>query len=156
MLKSISWTEYFTAISIFLSFYYLSVGYLYYKIEILSLFGIKILQPGTVEPITVTELQQVLKTERHEDYLPKDKPGPDLSPVVQSFTDEVSAFMQESAGKRTINEELLFSLQQIAAKYPVLKNADCKPDIYRHIITEANNYLPGILIPGDIDKIWVS
>lgn len=153
MFNSITWGQYFTTVALLLIFYYAVIGFGYYRWEILSLIGIKKVEDSTVAIQTVANLKKSFVTESHEDYLPKPALETDISPLVQLFTDEVQAYLQE-ADNKIQKDELLNSLQLIASKYPALKDADCRNELMQLVLNEANTQYPNLLQPNDLNRLW--
>lgn len=155
MLHSISWKEYFTVIIIIGFLYYFIIGYLYFKWEILGLFGIKLIQSENKQPIDVTEFRATLKKENTDDYLPKSLSAVDTTPIIQAFTTEVQAYFQAIAGQHKVKEEVLFALKQIAGKYPVLKTSYAREALEEYICTESKKYLSELLELESVKNIWL-
>lgn len=153
MLNSISWGQYITAVIILVILYYLYVGFRYFRWEILGLAGIKKVNDDTIAIPAMPIHKSSLQTENPENYLPKPALEIDISPLVQSFTDEAKAYLQEAAGNIQ-KEDILSSLQVIAAKYPVLKDADCKDEVIEHVQKEVDKQYPNLLQPGDLNQLW--
>jgi hypothetical protein len=153
MLKSISWGDYAAMVIISLAVYYAFIGFRYFRWEILSLIGINKVEDNRVAIPIMTDKQEPLKKEHPEDYLPKPALEIDISPVIQSFTDEVQAYIQE-AKPNVPRPELLFSLQLIASKYSVLKNADCSEELLQMVFTEADIKYPDLIRLDDLNFMW--
>lgn len=153
MFNSISWAQYITAIALLLFIYYLYVGFTYFRWEILSLIGINKVEDNRVAIPVIPDRQEPLKKEIPEDYFPKPALEIDISPVIQSFTDEVQAYLYE-AKPQVKKPELLFSLQLIASKYSVLKNADCREELLQMVFTEADAKYPGLIGLDDLNLLW--
>lgn len=154
MLSSISWNQYITSIGILLLFYYCFVGFKYFRWEILSLAGITKADDNTIAFPAVAGFQQHLKTENHEDYLPKQDLETDISPLVQSFIDEVQAFVT-SANSNIPKPEMLYLLQVIASKYPVLKTADCKDELTVFVFNTIQQRFLEMVEQNEVAQIWV-
>lgn len=58
------------------------------------MFGIKLILPENKLPLDVTEFRETLKQENQEEYLPKPQSRADLTPVIQTFTNEVQAYFK--------------------------------------------------------------
>lgn len=153
MFNSVSWSQYITAIITLLILYYSFVGFKYFRWEILSLIGIKKVEDNTIAIPAFSNVNQTLKTENPEDYLPKPNLEIDISPLVQSFTDEAQAFIN-GANNNISKPEVLYSLQLIAAKYPALKDADCKDELMQRIAEEVNTKYPGLVELNDLKILW--
>jgi hypothetical protein len=153
MFNSISWSQYITAIIILLVLYYCFIGFKYFRWEILSFIGIKKVEDNTIATPVFSNANQSFKTENPEDYLPKQNLEIDISPLVQSFTDEVQAYIQ-GAKPNVQQPELLYSLQFIAAKYPALKDADCKDELLQMIFNEINSKISDLIELSDLKLLW--
>lgn len=152
MLSSISWSQYLSAILISLICYYVYVGYKYFHWELLALIGIKKVEPGA-NPIVVADIKKQFVSENHSDYLPKEIPETDFTPVINALEDEVKVFLQE-AGSGIDKASLLSSLQQICQKYPVSRNSDNINELNLFILKEVEKYNSGIINMQDIQQLW--
>lgn len=153
MLNSISWGQYISAITVLVIGYYLYVALKYFRWEILSLIGIKKVEDNTIAIPVFSNTNQSLKKEIPEDYLPKQNFEIDISPLVQSFTDEVQAFIN-GANNNMPKPEFLYSLQLIASKYSALKDADCKEELLQMVFTEVNNKYSGLFELSELKTLW--
>ena len=126
MLSSISWSNYFAITSILVFVYYLVIGYKYYKQDILVLIGKN--NPSTKTLSFVTEnLQQKQVVANHESYQPlADAAVENLPNLVQSFTDETTAYLQQAGNDKTDKATILLTLQRIILKYPTLLKSGFK------------------------------
>ena len=152
MFNSITWGQYFIAVALLLVCYYSFVALRFYRWEILSLIGIKKVENEAIAISTVANFKKSFENENHEDYLPKPDLEVDISPVVQSFTDEIKAYLQE-AKNGIAEDELLNSLQAIVTKYPVLKSVDYKPELVQFILDESNVKYPNLLQINDLKQL---
>jgi hypothetical protein len=153
MFNSISWSQYITAIITLLILYYCFVGFKYFRWEILSLIGIRKVEDNTIAIPAFSNINQSPKTENPEDYLPKSNLEIDISPLVQSFTDEAQAFIN-GANNNIPKPEILYSLQLIAAKYPALKDADCKDELLQLIFNKVCNKHYDLIELTDLKILW--
>ena len=152
MFNSITWGQYLITVTLLLICYYASVALRFYRWEILSIMGIKKVEDEAISISTVAEFKKSFENENHEDYLPKPDPEVDISPVVQSFTDEIKAYLQE-AGNSITKDELLNSFQAIVAKYPVLKSVDYTPELVQFIFDESSARYPNLLQLNDAKQL---
>lgn len=153
MFNSITWGQYFTTLTLLLVCYYAFIGLRFYRWEILSIIGIKKVEDNTLAIPTITDFKKSFETGSHEDYLPKSELEVDISPVVQSFTDETKAYLQESDNAAT-KDELMHSLQIIITKYPVLKSVDYKHELIQFLFDESNAKYPNLLQLNDIKELF--
>jgi hypothetical protein len=131
------------------------IAFLYYRLELLKLMGItKVESETTFNNIVVPTQTGAAKIEQDEDYLPKPAIDADITPIVQSFRDEVKAYLQETANRKAVKEQILYGLQSIALKYPALKDADCNTGMKHFVLEQAAAYLPGISLSDDIHHLW--
>ena len=135
MLNSFSWSQYFTFLAIGLLIYYTTIAVKYFKWELLSLVGIQTEKSGLLNNITVPKFSQQSTSDDDE------VDGPDISPVIQAFQDELNAFAEEADISNLSREELLNSIVLIAAKYPVLAQNENIPTRDDIILEGLNNYL---------------
>jgi len=153
MFNSITWGQYFSTIALLLVCYYAVIGYRYYGWEILGIIGIKKVEDSTVGSSALSNFKNLIVTENPDDYLPKPALEIDISPLVQSFTDEVQAYLKEAVKNKTQKEELLNSLQVIVSKYPALKDADCKNELMQFVSTEVNRQYPNLFQPNNVNLL---
>lgn len=152
MFNSITWGQYLTTVALLLICYYVFVALRFYRWEILSVIGIKKVENEAITISTVANFEKSFENENHENYLPKPDLEVDISPVVQSFTDEIKAYLQE-AKNGIAKDELLNSLQAIVTKYPVLKSVDYKPELVQFILDESNTKHPNLLQLNDLKQL---
>ena len=157
MFNSITWGQYFSTLALLLVCYYAFIGYRYYRWEILGMIGIKKFEDGGVGSTELSFFKNLIVTENPDDYLPKPYPAigleVDISPLVQSFRDEVQAYLQEAGKTKIQKQELLNSLQEIASKYPALKDADCKDELMQFVLTEVNRHHPNMVQLNDVNLL---
>ena len=152
MFDTITWAQYFTTVISLLICYYAFIGFRYYRWEILGIIGIKKVEDNTTGISTVADFKKSLETKSHEDYLPKPTLEIDISPLVQSFTDEVKAYLQESS-REILKDELMHSIELIILKYPVLKDSDYKQELVQFIFDEANAKYPNLFQVKEIKQL---
>ncbi len=153
MFSSITWGQYFTTLTLLSVCYYAFIGLRFYRWEILSIIGIKKVEDNAITISTVTNFKKSFEAESNEDYLPKPELEIDISPVVQSFTDETKAYLQE-LGNKISKDELLHSLQIIITKYPVLKNVGYKHELIQFLFDECNAKYPNLLQLNDLKELF--
>ena len=150
MFNSITWGQYLFAVTLLLVLYYAFVGFKYFRWEILSLIGIKKVDNDTIviPPVTSTRPE-----ENHEDYLPKPPQTTDTSPMVQPFTDEVQAYLNQTDNGIS-KHELIDGLQQLFEKHPVVQNAEYRNELTYFIASSVNLKYPQLLRASDISQLW--
>ena len=155
MFNSITWGQYFSTIIYLLIIYYAVIGFKFYKWEILSIIGIRKVDDDSLNTTAaLSNLKEFAASENPENYLPKQSMEIDISPLVQSFTDEVAAFLQEADEVETTKEEIINSLQSICSKYPAIKNADCRNELILLVANEINLKYPNLFHQNDLARLW--
>lgn len=152
MFNSITWAQYFTALFLLLVCYYTVIGLRFYHWEILSLIGIKKIEGNSISSSSVADFKKSFETENHDDYLPKPSSEIDISPLMQAFTDEVRAYLQQADNSIT-SYELLHSINLIILKYPVLGDAECREELVQLIFDEVNTQYPNHLRQSEIRQL---
>ena len=155
MFNSITWGQYFSAIIFLLIIYYIVIGFRSYKWEILGVMGIRKVDDASLNTTAaLSNLKESNSLENHENYLPKPSLEIDISPLVQSFTNEVTAFVQGADEAEITKEEIINSLQAICTKYPAIKNADCRKDLEVDLLKEINLKYPTLVQQKDFKNLW--
>ena len=154
MFNSITWAQYFSAIAFILFCYYTVIGFRYYRREILHLIGIKKVEVCSINISGLSNFKNLTEVKNHEEYLPKSSKEIDISPLVQSFTDEVHAYLEEANQNKLKKNELLNSLQIIVSKYPAFKDADCSDDLMQLVLNAADKHYPNQIQSNDVHQIW--
>lgn len=156
MFNAISWSDYFSAILFSLIIYYIVIGYRFYKEEILNLVGIKVLQPAKLSTHSVEDFKQSIALCKNEDGASSPDADIDFTPVILSFKDETSAYLQEAAANKVIKQEILYALQTIASKYAVLNVAECKGDVLNELFQDTDAQMPGVFKIDEFKTLFLS
>ena len=154
MFNSITWGQYFYTIISLLVIYYVVLGFKFYKWEILAAIGIRKADHGPLDTVSLSGLKKYVSPENDEDYQPKPSMEIDISPLVQSFNDEVAAFLQQADEVEITKEQITNSLQSICSKYPVIKNADCRNELTLLVANEINLKYPNLFQQNDFVRLW--
>jgi len=152
MLQNISWSAYLTFITISAFIYYVYVLFVYYRHDLLSTTKAQRSVSSNVLQFQTAAGSPQTAVITHEDYLPKEEA--DLSPMLQSFTDEVKAYIEEAGNNETEKEVLLQCLTVIATKYPSLGDSDYRDSIIQFIIQEAEMNCGLSLSDNEVRRIW--
>ena len=150
MIGNISWFEYLLFISSAALTWYAAVFYIYYRHDLLQSLQTKKVDPSRDEKFKA-------------DFLQEDIPGinfknsqdsPDISQIIQSFSDEVVAYLEEASKNKVIKDELLLSLSKIANKYPSLTRSEFKESLDQFINIQTQTYCAMFLSEEDLNKVW--
>ena len=154
MFNSITWGQYFYTIISLLIIYYVVLGFKFYKWEILATIGIRKVDNAALDTVSLSGLKKYVSPENDEDYKPKPSMEIDISPLVQSFNDEVAAFLQEANEVGITKEQIINFLQSICSRYPAIKNADCRNELTLMVANEINLKYPNLFKQNDLVRLW--
>ena len=154
MFNSITWGQYFSTIVSLLIIYYVVICFKFYKWEILAAFGISKVDNAGLNTVSLSGLKKYVSPENEEDYQPKQSMEIDISPLVQSFNDEVTAFLQEVNEVGITKEQITNSLQSICSKYPAIKNTDCRNELILMVANGINLKYPNLFQQNDLAGLW--
>lgn len=131
MFTQISWSSYIITVLLLSVGYYLFIGYRYYRNDLLQLISSK----------RNTTNDNVVSTQRHQ-------------PIIQSFSDEVHAFMEQAGKNELDKKDIMQSLQLLFKKYPSLKDADLQGSVQNLIINECASYCSILLSDEELSALW--
>ena len=132
---NISWAQYWSVIIVSLILYYGFVLVVYYRSDLLLRF-----QPGV-------SLKQAKKN-----FNTDDDP---LLPVVQSLTDEMTAYLEQAANKRAVKEEIIFAMQQLTSKYKGIKDTRYQNAVNSLLQFECGSKCAVHLDEEEIRQVWM-
>lgn len=130
MFSQISWSNYILIVMLLLAGYYLVIGYLYYRNDFLRLI---------VNKKNINHFAEDIQY---------------YSPLIQSFSDELQAFLSESGKNKTDKEDMLVSLQMLLKKYPNFSESDSWESVQNLIINQSKYYCSIDLNNDDLSILW--
>ncbi len=138
MVNNISWGSYWSVLIILTVIYYAYVLWVYYRSDIFQRLAVqKAIAPAS--PLTTFS---------------QDQSKDELFPVVQSFTSEMSAYLEQASYARAAKNEIIFGLQQIAKKHPGIKDSQYQPAINSLIIFESKDKCAVSLSEEEVGQVW--
>lgn len=150
MLQSISWGDYFSSLLFVAIIYYVAIGYLYFRNELLKLAGITRHEPDRISVIATEDLGATQHSELIDDSNLNPSTDIDITPVVQAFIGEAEAYLEQAAADKSAKQEILYALQQISARYPILANSDNKVSLAKDIHNLTCRYFPGAFTTSEL------
>jgi hypothetical protein len=144
MFNSITWGEYFYSIISLLIIYY----------AVLGVIGIRKVDNSRPDTVSLADLKKYVSPENDEDYQPKQAMEIDISPLVQSFNDEVTAYFRQADKAGITKEQIINSMQSICSKYPAIRTADCKDELTLFVANEINFKYPNLLQQNELVTLW--
>lgn len=139
MLHSITWQQYFSTVIILLLFYYLIVGVRYFKMELLTILGIKQIEEGSLTSYPIGSFSSGEEN---------------ASPFMQTLLDEISAYLNGVQNSTPRKEELSHSLGVIFSKYPILSESDFSDHQKMIFLEKINQQYPNMLEIEDLNKLY--
>jgi len=134
MVNNISWGSYWSVLTVLLTVYYAYVLLKYYRSDLRLRF-----QPAL----------HITKKQCH------DETGEAILPVVQSFSDEMTAYLEQASQTKAGKNEIIFALQQIAKKYSTIKDSTYQPAMNGLIVFEAKDKCAVHLSEEEIRQVWI-
>ena len=125
MLYAVSWSQYWTAVSISLVLYYLYAGWNYFR-------------PG------------LHKSHSGHRNMPGAAGGP-----LPSLQRELQAYIEQSALQLTARPELIFGLQRIASRYAAILNDATVEQLTQYILILCKDNPAVNLSENDIRQVWL-
>jgi hypothetical protein len=160
MFNNISWQGYWITIALLTAAYYLIIYLLYYRKD----FSIAWKRnPNTKEsPFfsvvadTTTPLatgEQPSGFDNPEEFQLPEKNS--IESVVYACIDEVNAYLEEAKRGKCVKEEMLYALQSILRKFPVIAESEYKASVTNVLVTQCEYYCSVHLNADDVAKVWV-
>ena len=152
MFSNISWYQYIIFICAGALTWYVAIFYIYYRHDLLQILQAKkTFHTANGKPGDDFNFQQENPAGIN---LRNSHSSPDMGQVIQSFTDEVVAYLEEAGKNKIAKPDLLDSLGRIADKYPSLANSEYKESLGQFIKLQTENYCAMFLNEEDLDKLW--
>ena len=130
MFTQISWSNYFLIVLLLSVGYYFVIGYLYYRNDL---------------------LQSISGKKRINDLVATTRNYP---PLLQSFSDEVQALMNEAGNNKLDGKDIIWSLQMLIKKYPGLKDFNFQESVQTIITNECKSYCSIHLSEEELSALW--
>ena len=158
MFSQISWATYIEAVVYSIVFYYVFILYKYYRHDLSNILKGKQKPTLTEVAFTSTSLQPTNangNVTNLVDFMPKEDHDDECSPLVQSLTDEIQAFITEAGNNEFEREPILLSLQLLISKYPSVKSSPYKESIQKLIVQQCATNCSVHLSEEELDGLWV-
>lgn len=156
MFTNISWTDYFIAVAILLTIYYLYVGVRYFIADLKDLFsgkrklnftvplpddpgGENILSPGESNPGEITSFEQTSEDEFAE---------------VEHLIDRLNGVIADASHKKSIPQEFKQYLHLVLKEYPNVKKSPLRSSVNELIVSECEKHGAVTLSEDEVDLLW--
>lgn len=146
MLNNISWGSYWTALTILAILYYALIVLLFYWHDLQQMLSAKgrLLTSGSSQ-----------SGDFAKEGISNNDDGNDLPVEVQSFTQEVGAYLEQAKYAGALKEEILFGAKQILKKYPSLKSSEYQEGINNLLLFESKNKCAIHLNNEELRQVWL-
>lgn len=153
MFKDISWANYGLFILISLLVYYITIGGLYCLNEIKQIFS------GNSNLVLKSNRSEKLEhLQFHNTSIKEDVPQPsesNLNALADECMNDISNTLQHASKDDLVKEEIIYSLQLLINKYPLIKDSSFKSTITNYILMECKNYCSIHLSEEDLRVLWI-
>jgi hypothetical protein len=154
MLHSITWGQYFSTVTTVLVIYYITICFRYFKWEILNVIGIKRISNSSFSHGSTADLHAGNNSDDISAPVPNSTSEIDMTFLIQSFTDEIKAFVQRTDNSEIEKEEIINSIRTISSKYTALIESNFKKELEVFVFNEINQQYPKMIEIKDLNKIW--
>jgi hypothetical protein len=144
MFSNISWFQYIIFICAAALIWYVAIFYIYYRYDLLQILQAKkTFHTGEGKTSYNFNIQQ------------ENPPSsPNVSQLIQSFTDEIVAYLGEAGKNEITKSDLLFAIGRIADKYSPLANLEVKESLGQFIKVQTETYCAMFLNEDDLNRVW--
>jgi len=156
MFTNISWTDYFAAVVLLLTIYYLFVGVRYYSADLKDLFSGKQNPDFRTALSNDTDGENILPTE--ENYT-NERPAfaittDDDFAEVEHLIDRLKSAIADASGKKLIPQEFRQYLQLVLQEYPNIRNSPIRSSINELVASECEKYGTVTLSEDEVEMLW--
>lgn len=145
MLNDIAWSGYWYAMTIITTLYYGCVMFVYFRNDLVKLSRVHHQEPTPTE----RDHREIQVKQSNSD----DIEDP-LLPVVQSLSNELTAYLQQIPGTGVVKTHVVYCLQKIVRKYAILDNSVYQNAINKMIQFECNDKCAIHLSAEDVKEVW--
>ena len=147
MVNNISWGSYWSALTIMVIIYYAYIILVYYRDDLRNRLA------GKNGRLSAGSFQATFSVKEMRDH--HETGDDELLPVVQSLTDEMTAYFGQVAYVKAGKAEIIFALQQIAKKYEMIKNSSHRQAVNRLVQFECKDKCAVHLSEEEIKQVWM-
>jgi len=156
MFTNISWTDYFAAVVLLLTIYYLFVGVRYYSADLKDLFSGKQNPDFRTALSNDTDGENILPTE--ENYTNKRLAfaitTDDDFAEVEHLIDLLKSVIADASGKKLIPQEFRQYLHLVLKEYPNIRNSPIRSSINELVASECEKYGAVALSDDEVELLW--
>jgi hypothetical protein len=147
MFNNISWASYWSALFIATTIYYTYVLIVYYRSDIFSWLNNR----TRGFPATHSPAESLANHLQETQQINDEK----IMRIVQSFTDEVTAYLEQAARARSLKPEIIFALKQITKKFGSIKDTPYENVVNSLLQFEVASKCGIDLSEAEIRQVWL-
>ena len=157
MFTNISWTDYFAAVVLLLTIYYLFVGVRYYSADLKDLFSGKQNPDFRTALSNDTDGENIQPTE--ENYT-NERPAFAITTddndfaEVEHLIDRLKSVIADASYKKLIPQEFRQYLHLVFQEYPNIKNSPFRSSINELVASECEKYGAVALSDDEVELLW--
>ena len=158
MENSISWTNYWILVGTALVLYYAGVLIIYFRNDFFKLRVSKANRTSARGAhSTLTEIAGTARTPASDGFDSMDsgdKNEPDIVALIQAFTSELVAYLEQAGKDHTERQEILFSVNRLIKKYSANNLISYQPAINQLLMAECEVSCSIRLEEQEIKRVW--
>lgn len=159
MLTNISWADYFIAVSIVLTTYYLFVGLRYFSVDIKNLISgkmqLKIWEDLSHSRDEIESFRSSDENSTVENLVLETSTGNDFTEV-EHLIERLKSVISDAASKKLILQEFKQYLYLLLQEYPGIKNSPYRTSINEFVASECEKYGAVTLSEDEVELLWES
>lgn len=136
MFSLISWSQYCIVVAIVVVLYFMVIGFLYYKKDIVKLFG----RGENRESFAFSLVSNTTKT--------------DPIAAVHELVSSLGELMRDATDKKQAQPELFYAMKQLVKNYPMINGSDFVNKINTYIQEELERYGTHTLSDEELVQLW--
>jgi myo-inositol-1-phosphate synthase len=136
MFSLISWSQYCIVVAIVIAIYFIVIGFLYYKKDIVKLFG-------RAENRESFAFSSVSNTEKTDPIF-----------TVHELVSSLGELMRDAADKKQAQPEMFYAMKQLVKNYPMINGTNFVTKINTYIQEELERYGTHTLSDEELVQLW--
>ncbi len=154
MLKNISWSDYFIAVAIALTLYYLFIGMRYFSVEIKDLLsGKRKLKLRTALPDLNGAYNTTVEEDDHEPGGFEITTDNEFNEV-EHLIERLRTVITDASRRKLIPQEFRQYLSMVLKEYPSVKYSPLRSSINELIVSECQKYGAVTLNEDEVELLW--
>lgn len=156
MFTNISWTDYFIAVIILLTIYYLFVGIRYYSRDIKDLLSgkRKLNLKTALANNSKGEYPLTIERNNHPSEASFEETTDKEFTEVEHLIERLKTLIADASHRKMIPQEFKQYLSLVLKEYPSVRNSSLRASVNELIVSECEKYGTVILKEDEVDLLW--